>query len=76
MNKYPKLIKTLFDGCIRTLSNTKDEDVRQPGKDFSRKRLFTFENIIEFLIVKGVGTKEILEHFKFDLKTPTAPSLI
>ncbi len=78
MNRYPKLIKQRLDRCIRTLTNTKDEYVKRPGKDFSRTRLFTFEKLIEFLIVKGVGsqTKEILEFFKFDLKTPTASSLI
>ncbi len=78
MNKYPKLIKKRLDKCIRNLSKNKDVYVKRPGKDFSRNRLFTFENIIEFLIIKGAGsqTKEILEFFKFDLRTPTASSLI
>ena len=78
MNNYPKLIKKRLDKCIRTLANKKDEYVKRPGKDFSRKRLFTFESLIEFLIIMGAGsqTKEILEFFKFDLKTPTASSLI
>jgi len=78
MNNYPKVIKKRLDKCIRALANKKNEYVKRPGKDFSRKRVFTFESLIEFLIIMGTGsqTKEILEYFKFDLKTPTASSLI
>jgi hypothetical protein len=78
MNNYPKLVKKRLNRCIRELANTKGEYVKRPGKDFSRNRLFTFEHLIEFLIVMGAGsqTKEILEYFKFDLKTPTASSVI
>ena len=78
MNNYPKLIKKRLDKCIRTLANTKDDYVNRPGRDFSRKRILTFEKLINFLIIMGAGsqTKEILEFFKFDLKTPTASSLI
>jgi len=78
MNSYPKLVKKRLDRCIHELANSKVEYVKRPGKDFSRKRLFTFEHLIEFLIVMGAGSqnKEILEFFKFDLKTPTASSFI
>jgi|LGVF01.2.fsa_nt_gb hypothetical protein len=78
MNNYPKLIKKRLDKCILALANKKHDYIKRPGKDFSRKRLFTFESLIEFLIVMGAGsqTKVILEFFKFDIKTPTSSSLI
>ena len=56
MNNYPKLIKKRLNKCIHTLANSKDDYVKRPGKDFSRKRLFTFENLIDFLIIMGAGS--------------------
>ncbi len=78
MNNYPKLVKQRLDLCIRKLSLIKDEYVKRPGKDFSRKRIFTFESLIQLLLVMGAGsqTKEILDFFKYDIRAPTASSLI
>ncbi len=78
MNDYPKLIKKRLDQCIQMLYESRNEYIKRPNKDFTRRRVFTFKKIIEMLIVMGAGslTKEILEFFKFHSKAPTASSFI
>lgn len=78
MNIFSKLIKRRLDCCIEKLSHIKDEFVLRPGKDFSRNRSLTFKKVIELLITMGAGSlsKEILEYFNYDVKTPTSSSFI
>lgn len=78
MNIFPNLIKRRLDFCIEKLSEVKDEYVVRPGKDFSRNRSLTFQKVIKLLITMSDGSisKELLDFFDLDIKTPTASGFI
>ena len=78
MNNYPKIVKRKLDASIATLSKVVYLFAKRPGKDFTRKRGLPIEKLVEFLISMGgnTQTKELLEYFKFSVKTPTSSAFI
>ena len=78
MNAYAKNIKKKLDRSIQNLSEIISLFSKKPGKDFTRDRKLPIKKLIEFLIFMGgnTQTKELLEHFKFDIKTPTSSAFI
>ena len=51
----PKHIKKLLMSEIETVANTSDGYCLNPGRDFSRKRKFSFKKVVESII--GMGSK-------------------
>lgn len=78
MNNYPKIVKRKLDASIAALSKVVYLFAKRPGKDFTRKRGLPIEKLVEFLISMGgnTQTKELLEYFKFSVKTPTSSAFI
>jgi len=78
MNRYPKKVKCLLNRSIHKLFLKRKEHIRNPDKDFTRKRKIPFKTLIKILITMGAGSqnKELLEFFEFDTKIPTASALI
>ena len=78
MNIYAKNIKKKLDESIEKLSKVIFLFSKNPEKDFTRNRKLPIKKLIEFLIFMGgnTQTKELLEHFKFDIKRPTASAFI
>lgn len=78
MNVYAKLIKKNLDTCIEKLAEVIPLFSKNPGKDFTRSRKLPIEKLIQFLIFMGANTqtKELLEHFKYSVKTPTSSAFI
>ncbi|MEA1975113.1 MAG: IS4 family transposase [Bacillota bacterium] len=78
MNVYAKIIKRKLDKSIDKLTRIIPLFSKNPGKDFTRSRKLPIKKLIQFLIFMGgnTQTKELLEHFKFSIKTPTSSAFI
>ena len=78
MNIPAKDIKKKLDESIEKLSKVIFLFSKNPEKDFTHDRKLPIKKLIEFLIFMGGNTqiKELLEHFKFDIKTPTASAFV
>jgi len=78
MNVYAKIIKKKLDESIGKLVKIIPLFSKDPGKDFTRNRKLPINKLIVFLIFMGgnTQTKELLEHFKFSIKTPTSSAFI
>jgi len=78
MNVYAKIIKKKLDDSIGKLTKIISLFSKNPGKDFTRSRKLPINKLIQFLIFMGgnTQTKELLEHFKFSIKTPTSSAFI
>ena len=63
MNKNAQEVKEKLKSAIKKLSANAEKYVRNPGKDFKRKRKLPFENVEELLISMGGKSiyKELLE---------------
>ena len=60
------------------MSNTKDQFVKNPEKDFSRNRKLTFEKMIELILTMGGGnlSKELLEYSGYAIETATTSAFV
>ena len=64
-----KLMKIISD-----MASNKDSFVNNPGKDFTRNRKLSFEDLIKFILSMGGGSinKELLNHFGFNTNVVSA----
>ena len=78
MRKHAKLFKAKLLSVIREMAATPCLFVKNPGKDFSRKRKLTFEKMLLFLLGMGGGTlqSELLEFSGFSPDTATASAFV
>lgn len=67
MNDNPNFVKKTLMRTIHSLEEHKNEFVRNPGKDFTRRRTFDFSTMIKFILSAGCNTlaNEILHFFDF-----------
>ena len=78
MINYPKIVKDKLTSIIRKIGKEKREYVRNPWKDFSRKRKLPFEKMIKIILSLGGNSlnKEILEYSGYDMKTASTSAFI
>lgn len=78
MNKFPRLIRTRLNKCIKKLCENKSEFVKHPDKDFTRNRKISLENLINLIInFKSKSSSiELLEFFGHKIGTPRVSSLL
>jgi len=78
MNEYAKKVKRKLTGLIGKMSENPGIFVKNPGKDFSRKRKLPFESVVQLLISMGGNSiyKELLESQGYDLNTATTSAFI
>lgn len=71
-------IKTTLDSCINELSNNSWLFVKNPDKDFSRKRKLPFDLMLKSIVCMGGGSlnNELLDYFKLDPDTPSKSAFI
>ncbi|WP_051152896.1 hypothetical protein [Lacrimispora indolis] len=50
MNKYPEAIKKILTSLIEEMAASPTLFVKNPGKDFTRKRKLPFETIMQLII--------------------------
>ncbi len=67
MNNNPDFVKNTLLNVIDSMAMHKDEFVRNPEKDFTRKRTFDFSTMIRFILSAGCNTlaNEIMNFFDF-----------
>lgn len=74
----PKHIKKLLMSEIETVANASDEYCLNPGRDFSRKRKFSFKKVVESII--GMGSKgltnELIDIFNNAPDMPSASAFV
>lgn len=78
MNAYASSLKQTLTSLIREMSATPAPYVKNPGKDFTRKKKLTFETVMQFLISMGGNSlyKELLESQGYDANTATTSAFV
>jgi hypothetical protein len=78
MNDYPNTVKETLSSLIAELSASPALFVKNPGKDFTRKRKLPFETVVQQLISMGGNSiyKELLESQRYDVNTATSSAFV
>lgn len=78
MRYTPKILQGMLGTIIRKMGEDPADFVRNPGRDFTRRRTLTFEAVISLLLTMGersVG-KELMGWFKLKEQTPSASAFV
>jgi hypothetical protein len=78
MSSYPELVKGKLMAVIKNLEQRKDQFVKHPGKDFTRKRKLSFHTLITLMLSMGGKSleNELLEFFDYSLDTVSSSAFI
>lgn len=78
MSKETQRIKSNLDSIIRQMVKNKENFVRNPEKDFTRKRKLSLTKTLYFLLSMGGKSLscELLEHFNYNVDAVTSSALI
>lgn len=78
MNEYTHSLKETLSSLIREMSATPASYVRNPEKDFTRKKKLPFETVMQLLISMGGNSlyKELLESQGYDVNTATTSAFV
>jgi hypothetical protein len=78
MSSYADLVKSKLMSVIKNLEQRKDQFVKHPGKDLTRKRKLSFQTLITLML--SIGGKslenELFEFFDYDLNTVSSSTFI
>ncbi|WP_308636777.1 hypothetical protein [Paenibacillus silvisoli] len=74
MNEYANSLEQKLTSLIREMSAAPASYVKNPEKDFTRKKKLPFETVMQLLISMGGNSlyKELLESQGYDVNTATA----
>jgi hypothetical protein len=78
MNEYANALKQTLTSLIREMSAAPAPYVKNPNKDFTRKKKLPFETIMQLLISMGGNSiyKELLESQGYNLNTATTSAFV
>jgi hypothetical protein len=78
MSSYADLIKSKLKSVIKNLELRKDQFIKHPGKDFTRKRKLSFQTLITLMVSMGGKSleNELLEFLGYNLNTVFSSSFI
>lgn len=78
MNNYPLAVKEKLSSLISEIAENPMLYVRNPGKDFTRKRKLPLEEVMHLLISMGGNSisKELLDTHGYDVNTATTSAFI
>jgi len=78
VDNYARTVKEQLMAIITDMASRKEEFVKAPGKDFTRKRKLSFEDTIVMMLSMGGGSlnKELMEYFNYDPKVATSSAFI
>lgn len=78
MKKPSKIIKAQIMSIIRQMASNTDLFVKNPGKDFTRKRKLNFEKMMLLLLGMGGGSlqTELLKHEGYAANTATTSAFV
>ncbi len=78
MNEYANSLKQTLTSLIREMSAAPAPYVKNPEKDFTRKKKLPFETVMQLLISMGGNSlyKELLESQGYDVNTATTSAFV
>lgn len=78
MNEYANALKEKLTSLIRGMSAQSELYVKNPNKDFTRKKKLPFETVMQLLISMGGNSiyKELLESQGYDVNTATTSAFV
>jgi hypothetical protein len=78
MNEYANSLKETLTSLIREMSAAPAPFVKNPDKDFTRKKKLPFETVMQLLISMGGNSlyKELLESQGYDINTATTSAFV
>jgi hypothetical protein len=78
MNEYANSLKETLTSLIREMSSAPAPFVKNPDKDFTRKKKLPFETVMQLLISMGGNSiyKELLESQGYDVNTATTSAFV
>lgn len=78
MNEYAISLKQTLTSLIHEMSAELAPHVKNPGKDFTRKKKLPFETVMQLLISMGGNSiyKELLEAQGYDVNTATTSAFV
>ena len=78
MNNFPNKVRVILSSLIAKMSKSPELYVKNPGKDFTRKRKLSFETVVRLLISMGGNSicKELLEAQDYDVNTATSSAFV
>ena len=78
MNNYAESIKIKLENVLEEINNQHQLYVKNPLKDFSRKRKLSFKEVLKLILsMEGNSlNKELLKFFSFDLEHPTTSAFV
>ncbi|MGO4496287.1 IS4 family transposase [Paenibacillus sp. 2RAB27] len=78
MNEYANSLKNTLTSLIRDMSAAPELYVKNPEKDFSRKKKLPFETVMQLLISMGGNSlyKELLESQGYNVNTATTSAFV
>jgi hypothetical protein len=78
MNDYPNVVKETLTSLMTEMSASPVLFVKNPEKDFTRKRKLPFETVMQLLLSMGGNSiyKELLEAQGYDISTATTSAFV
>ena len=78
MANYSLFVKQKLMSIITDMSCRKERFVRDPNKDFTRKRKLSFEEMIKIMLSMGGSSlnRELLEHFNYNPNAASSSAFI
>lgn len=78
MNDYPKLVKKRLLELIYEMSKTPALFVKNPGKNFTRKRKLNFVEMFRLILSMGGNSlgNELMEYFSYDVNAASISSFV
>lgn len=78
MNEYPNMLKEKLTSLIKGMSESRTPFVKDPDKDFIRKRKLPFETMVKSIISMGGNSisKELLDANEYNTNTATTAAFV
>lgn len=78
MNNYPNKLKQKLLSLIAEIAMNKELYVKDPTRDFARKRKLDLKTMLIILLSMGGNSlnKELLDYFQYDKTTATASAFV
>ncbi|MDF2673808.1 MAG: hypothetical protein K0R09_2073 [Clostridiales bacterium] len=78
MNEYADLIKKKLDTVLTEIHEYSWLFVKNPEKDFTRKRKLDFKDMINILLSMGGNNLklELMKYFSYDVETATCSAFV
>ena len=75
---YSEIVKSKLTEIIKEMQQSPELFVKNPGKDFTRNRKLSFDQMINLILSMGGNSLniELLKHFDYDIETSSASAFV